>query len=367
MTCQLQHLGREHEDTLGLALASWAVQDQDAFLVSSEGHRLYTRRRLLALHSPARAPLLQSASPTGISLPSAPSAALSALLALLTTGAAPAGGPRREVLAAAACLGVSLALQEKAAGERDPLVANLAVFAARSNASSLSVLRTGPEAFEAQEQQSGLEADNRIACNFCPAKFKEKVYMRRHAQKVHANEMVSEKDVACGFCPGTFNVKYMHRHMQAKHPDEEASSNLAEDEFETATKEVLDVQLKPDVKVDCSHCTKTFASIDYLERHMKTKHPEQVQYPETKEISPKKEIVKDYQCDQCQKYLGSKNALKNHLPLHFIEKPFKCEICGKEFTQKGNMKIHVVRYHNGSENENTSSEDITMKMEMTDD
>ena len=53
----------------------------------------------------------------------------------------------------------------------------------------------------------------------------------------------------------------------------------------------------------------------------------------------------DFQCDQCQKYLGSRGALKNHTPIHLAEKPFKCESCGKEFNQNGNLKAHVQRYH----------------------
>ena len=53
----------------------------------------------------------------------------------------------------------------------------------------------------------------------------------------------------------------------------------------------------------------------------------------------------DFQCDQCQKYLGSRGALKNHMPLHLAEKPFQCESCGNEFNQKGNLKAHVKTYH----------------------
>ena len=58
-----------------------------------------------------------------------------------------------------------------------------------------------------------------------------------------------------------------------------------------------------------------------------------------------KEGATDFQCIQCQKYLGSRGALKNHTPLHLAEKPFKCESCGKEFNQNGNLKAHVQRYH----------------------
>ena len=58
-----------------------------------------------------------------------------------------------------------------------------------------------------------------------------------------------------------------------------------------------------------------------------------------------REGATDFQCDQCQKYLGSRGALKDHMPLHLTEKPFQCESCGKEFNQKGNLKAHVKTYH----------------------
>ena len=58
-----------------------------------------------------------------------------------------------------------------------------------------------------------------------------------------------------------------------------------------------------------------------------------------------REGATDFQCDQCQKYLGSRGALKNHMLIHLTEKPFKCKSCGKEFNQNGNLKAHVKRYH----------------------
>jgi len=391
MTYYLQHGAPEHLAILASTLQAWAAQDRDLFLVSREGHRLYTSSRLLALSSPTIASLLPLSPSTtpGLSLPCS-SATLSSLLTLLTSGSAPSS-PLEEVQEAATCLGISLNLHQDgvAVEEEREEVANMRVFAARSSSSSLSILSTSqarkkvkvsppgpmvkeevawmagvhmeepveeesaaeeesaedPTMFDIREEKPSLGKVSRnrqktnperpFTCQFCPKTFKKMKQARRHKQRAHPTS-ASKGDVACGFCPRFLKQNHMLKHVQVKHPEEVENMPTQT----VVTKEEDGNEASKGAK--CNLCPKAFAGQDYLERHILVKHS-------GKPGKNDGDTVTEWQCDQCQKYLGSRNALKNHMPIHMPEKPFKCNDCEKEFTQKGNLKTHIERYHTSQE------------------
>ena len=50
-------------------------------------------------------------------------------------------------------------------------------------------------------------------------------------------------------------------------------------------------------------------------------------------------------CPICGKEFSQKGNVRAHMLLHTGEKPFRCEVCGKQFTQKGNKKAHVLTHY----------------------
>lgn len=54
-----------------------------------------------------------------------------------------------------------------------------------------------------------------------------------------------------------------------------------------------------------------------------------------------------YNCpNNCGRCYRSKYSLKNHLKYECgVERKFKCQECGRAFTQKGNLKTHVITIH----------------------
>ena len=50
-------------------------------------------------------------------------------------------------------------------------------------------------------------------------------------------------------------------------------------------------------------------------------------------------------CRFCRKVFQSVAHLKLHVRIHTGEKPYRCEACGHDFTQKGNLKRHMIAYH----------------------
>lgn len=56
-------------------------------------------------------------------------------------------------------------------------------------------------------------------------------------------------------------------------------------------------------------------------------------------------VTKNFQCQECGKYLSSKNSLKVHGRQHTGETPFECTICHHRFKSKPVWNAHMQRIH----------------------
>lgn len=85
---------------------------------------------------------------------------------------------------------------------------------------------------------------------------------------------------------------------------------------------------KPTRPFQCTLCTRTFSSMNYLKRHMLSHTNE-----------------KPHKCDYCEKRFASRSQLVQHQRIHTNERPYKCKECDMAFRQSGHLIQHS-RAHN---------------------
>merc|ERR1719228_2097685 len=113
MAYRLEHIDTDHQEVLRGTLMDWSKSEHDVYLVSDEGHWIFTQKIFLYFYSCNLGPVLDSlpptASPPGISV-KASSNGISNLLRLLTTGETPSQTKNSlaEVLEAANALGIKI-------------------------------------------------------------------------------------------------------------------------------------------------------------------------------------------------------------------------------------------------------------------
>ena len=308
MEYKLQHESTDHQEVLREILHNWSKSDHDIYIISDEGHRIFTQKNLLSFYSHNLGSVLDSlppaSSPPGISVPTS-STSITNLLKLLTTGQV-ASNYRNSLVdlkEAAKALGISL---ENCTLQGQVTIRKLSVNSepekpTKVSPSNLTVFKTSTK-----WNTFVISAKNEITEIPENCGFDEENSITNEFDKI-GNEF------ACSSCPKVFNAKKnLKRHKLSKHGngDEETTSIVQVESL-----------------YECSECDRKF-QFDYKLKKHSLQHSDR------------------FTCDQCKKGFQSSSTLRNHMNIHLDVKPFKCDICEKEFSQAGNLKTHMHSKHN---------------------
>ena len=186
-----------------------------------------------------------------------------------------------------------------------------------------------------------------LQCQTCDKFFRSKEVLKNHA-RIHTGD----RPYKCDFCPKSFlSHNTMDVHRKHMHPDEWEANK---DQIFAQNKEAMKMKMraawagrketmpkKEDTnseKIDgrassnpCPQCGMDFPFQGKLYQHLADVHEDA-------------EAIK-FQCKTCEKWLGSKLLLENHMRTHTGERPYKCDFCPRLFASQKYMGRHRVEDH----------------------
>jgi len=357
MAYKLEHFAADHQEVLKGTLFDWSKGENDVYIVSSEGHKIFTQKIILYFYSSNLGQILDSLPistlPSGISV-SVSSNSISNLLKLLIFGEVTSN--KKEALAevkeAAKALGINLGNCQLEGNKNSGQITIKKILAKPNpppgptelSLTGLPDLRKNKSEIKqiTKKWNTVIVAQNKIT-HVTEENVKDRI-IKSETPEIEKPD--SKQSLKCDLCFKVFREKrYLRRHRFRKHKISlRAKSGRPTSGLDPVL--LLNSEVKTEfsedvvVKLPCGDCEKEFDSKKKLYKH-RLQH------------------TNNYTCDQCEKSFPTPGALRLHKNIHLDEKPFQCDSCEKGFAQAGNLKTHKIRYHDGKGIQKSSNVSIS--------
>ena len=329
----------EHEPILQKALQYWNNQEQDVFLLTSEGDSIGTHKLILSFYSSYLRNILNDpviifgSEIPSISVP-ASSSCMSSLINLLVTGEARGESNENnfgeKVRELANVLGITMdkvdqnlvKIKSEPDIDIDTFFDDIEGNENHNHSKRKVIMKKKENIIDKKPGPKKLGPH----CKECEIIFKDVCYLHRHNRRKHgiyASRQIKPKVVkstysnnikpACQTCGIEFKaIKYLYQHNRKIHG-------------------ITILKKRRITSIKCDFCDSEFPQMKYLIRHKKREHRN----------------FTDYKCDSCPKSFTSDIRLKQHLSIHLpdSEKLYKCDFCEKKYGEILQIKIHMKKMH----------------------
>jgi len=376
MSYKVETERKEHEDLLGAVMADWSRQEYDVHLVSTEGHKIFSHKVILAFYSSFLNEILNdpvtkfTPGPVTISIPASIST-IASLLKLLVNGRVGANDKyvNEEVKEAARSLGIQMRNclvdakrlptsvagltviklpLKKPGGEKPPLKSSVKAIPKPLKIVPKSLVSPSPRQTTTTASKPLKRANLSTSLNINTSVIKKSSGLRvelkefineetNNSEQKPSTAKLEKKNSTtgkhiCDVCQkGFLEDRFLLRHRYRAHGIRRGKKGLSSLNTSLPLGSVKqEEEDKPLGPPRCRVCSKRFQSHEILDRHMRKKHGE-----------------RNLQCDMCEKRFKGLTELRVHKLIHLPdeEKPYQCDICGKRFCQSGQKRVHLKKYH----------------------
>ena len=191
-----------------------------------------------------------------------------------------------------------------------------------------------------------LSHNESIICNKCGAEFKEQRSYLSHMSRKHPSE---NSKFACQHCGKTYsNSSSLNVHIKYVHEKNFVPLLCPYEDCNTTFTHNCDlrrhISLVHEQSMEkCQWCGKI---VKHIQKHLKIN---QCNIPEEERVKIRRRPLEKKECDICQKLVSKGNLGKHMQTMHGHGNPaeFYCDQCSYKTNIKYNLKLHVIRVHEG--------------------
>ena len=349
MAYKIAHEENVHVGILSSTIQKWSNSHPDIFIISKEGHKIYTQSMILRFYSAWLPDVLDgSKDEVGISV-SATSNAIGSFMKVLTSGTAftKVKTELLEIADIAESLGINF--QNWQIGEKKNKDFHKDtpshIVSKRDKVSidlKLGSLSSGSKMFDCdicgyknpkkekikRHTQIHSNMDRKLKCGPCKVSFKNKVQLEYHQRKIHTEEKEPDEEVA-------------DEHM--KHDADDAEeSDFGSNKFSCTLNELDDTsendkeaEMKPSVFEKTSDEEETEDSEDQMEGELATFN----------DSNYTKNDSQEFVCNSCNKVFQKRQKMRRHWHDVHSGIKFSCDQCDYTTSRKENLNTHVKKKH----------------------
>jgi len=344
MAYKLEHVPGDHLGVLVETMHKWSNNQPDMYIISEEGHKIYTHKLLISFYSATLASILESGSL--IDMPGltilASSNSIVNLLKVLATGIAISNN-KADLLAVnktAEAMGIQMEHWQIGVKNRG----GAARVSKNDNKSSIKAKKKSIEKKVSEPHVKQELTDNsqekKFACDDCGKQFGRKDHLTRHAL-THSGVSYS-----CDYCGSSFKRKDgLKLHLSKAHDidlteelespvnvkveNDDANAQQSEMDDAAATLDIvanngdgLEASIEAAVFAEVSQDNDDFTAAEGEDPSLEGK----------------------FSCNQCEKVFKNPQHLKRHEAVHSGVK-FTCNECLSTFSRKDKLTAHMRKKH----------------------